>query len=90
MALMLEVKVPCGLGDGNREPKATESLRGGVGRRPKVKFGADEQRSDKRPACKSALRGIDDRHEVRVERALGGIGQGMVASVGAVRRPTKP
>jgi hypothetical protein len=35
-----------GLGDGNHEPKATASSRGGVGRKPEVKLGADEQKPD--------------------------------------------
>jgi hypothetical protein len=50
MAMMLEVKSSAGLGDGNREPKATASPRGGVGRKPEAKLGADEQKSDRRPA----------------------------------------
>jgi hypothetical protein len=50
MALMLEVEVLCVPGDGNRERKATASPRGGVGRKPEAKFGADEQKSDIRPA----------------------------------------
>jgi len=39
-----------GLGDGNHEPKATASPRGGVGRKPEAKAGADEQKPDIRPA----------------------------------------
>jgi len=39
-----------GLGDGNHEPKATASSRGGVGRKPEAKPGADEQKPDTRPA----------------------------------------
>ena len=50
MVLMLEVKVLCGPGEGNREPKATASPRGGVGRKPEAKFGPDEQEPDTRPA----------------------------------------
>ena len=50
MALMLEVKVLCGPGEGNREPKATASPRGGVGRKLEAKFGPDEQEPDRRPA----------------------------------------
>jgi len=50
MALMLGWKSSAGLDDGNRELKATASPRGGVGRKPEAKLGADEQKSDIRPA----------------------------------------
>jgi len=47
---MLEVKVLCGPGEGNREPKATASQRGGVERKLEAKLGPDEQEPDRRPA----------------------------------------
>jgi hypothetical protein len=49
MALIQEVEVLYGPVGRNRQPKATASSRGGVGRKPEAKLGADEQESDRRP-----------------------------------------
>jgi hypothetical protein len=46
MASMLGVKVPASPGEGNHEPKATASPRGGPERKPEDELGADEQKPD--------------------------------------------